>query len=155
MYVRAQVDWCVCMFAYEGWQHTCMSTLFNIHTHGRVHKRPSTYMYVDLALYIQTEWLRSDPSLEKGFLSSESTTAHKSDFSLKIKWNCWLWRWSEMRLPIYRFWESPRPQKALTYILKHTLQIWVFSMYVRAKVGWCVCMFAYEGWQHTCMLTWF
>ena len=22
-------------------------------------------------------------------------------------------------------------------------------------IGWCVCMFAYEGRQHTCMLTWF
>ena len=44
---------------------------------------------------------------------------------------------------------------ALTYILKNRVQIWIFSMYVRAKVGWCVCMFAYEGRQHTCMLTWF
>ena len=35
MYVRAQVGWCVSMFAYEGRQHTCMLTWFNIHTHGR------------------------------------------------------------------------------------------------------------------------
>ena len=31
---------------------------------------------------------------------SESTPSHKSDLSLKINWNCWLWRWSEMILPI-------------------------------------------------------
>ena len=33
--LEPKVGWCVCMFAYEGRQHTCMLTWFNIHTHGR------------------------------------------------------------------------------------------------------------------------
>ena len=37
---------------------------------------------------------------------SESTPPHKFNFSLKINWNCWLWRDSEMSLPISCFLDS-------------------------------------------------
>ena len=113
-----------------------------------------------LCMYVRfwvASWAQKVPPLTNQiFLQKLNETV---DCGVDHKWSCWFIVFGSLpglrRQRAFRCKYEFSVCLALTYILKNIVQIWVFSMYVRAKVGWCVCMFAYEGRQHTCMLTWF